>query len=336
MKAAIILIPLALSLGSCRGNIVSYALEQGIKQGSLVLRAQPVEELIKDPSTDAKTIEYLKLSKEVLEYAKNDLGMNVGSSYQNFYDIGRPWVTKIVVAAHQDKLEPYLFSYPVVGDLPYKGFFDEQDALAFQKELDEKKLDTYVRNVPAFSSLGWWPDPILSTMFRPKVFFVELLLHELTHLNFYFDSEADFNEAFATWFSMKATEDFIDRYFPENEKQEAKENLKKDLDYELKLVEFIKKVQTKGNEVYASSLNLEEKRKSFFTWIETSLSQYPELQELKKVKWNNAYIVSLSTYYEMYQPIENYAQKHHLNYKEFLNKVIQSGEKIVPEIISLK
>lgn len=115
----------------------------------------------------------------------------------------------MVSAAPKWELKHFLWSFPFVGKVPYKGYFKEADAQLEEKELKEKNLDTYLRGVSAFSTLGWFEDPLLSSMLAYKEHdLVATLIHETTHATLYIKNSADFNERLATFVGNKGAELF--------------------------------------------------------------------------------------------------------------------------------
>lgn len=326
---------LCLILSGCDSSLPGYVVKQGFRHGSLLLKAQPIDEILKNPALDPKTEHYLKLSKEVLAYAQRDLGMRVGANYQQYIPLNRDWVTQIVMAAKKDSLTPHLFSYPIVGDLPYRGFYDEADAEKLEAKLASEGFDVFRRKVEAFSTTGWLPDPVISTMFSDESRFVELLFHELTHSTFYFADQADFNEAFASWMGFKASLEFV---------KSAKSSVNTDLtkieteltrghEFQIRFASVIKEILEEGRKVYARP-NPTEQREPYFAWIKTRLSKEPFGAAMDEKQWNNALILSLGTYYETVPAIERYAAKNKLSPREFLAKVAQTGSSIVPEILA--
>jgi predicted aminopeptidase len=197
-------------LSACQHSLPMYLIQQGMMQGSLYMKAQPIDELLKSDDLPAKDREFLIFSRSVLDFARKDLGLKTKGSYEKFLKLDRPWVSKVVIAAYKDRAEPFLFSFPIFGKLPYRGYFEEASAQSFAEKIArEKNLDVMIRPVPAYSTTGWLSDPIVSTMFHSQADLAELLFHELVHLQFYFDSNADFNEAFATWYAGKAVRRFL-------------------------------------------------------------------------------------------------------------------------------
>jgi predicted aminopeptidase len=309
-------------------TLIPYVIEQGFKQGALLLRTQSVDDLLSDPSLDPRSESYLRLSQEVLSFAKG-WGFRVGANYRRYINIQRPWVTMVVTAAKSDSLTSHLFEYPVVGRLPYKGFFDEADAIHLEETLKAKGLDTYRRGVEAYSTAGWLPDPLLSTMFRDETRLIELLFHELTHSIFYFPSEADFNEAFASWMGYQAAIQFVEQKAPQEKKQSWLEQLKRSHQRQIQAAGWVKQVIQKTNEFYKKSRSSEE-RKAYFEQVAKGAEHFRAPVEL----WNNAFLLSLATYYELVPQIDSYAQKHQLSPQQFLDWTRREGPSAVSKILA--
>ena len=320
---------LPLLLAGCNSvdNLALYLLEQGLHQGGLILGARDINKLLAEPNLDPKTEQYLRLSQKVIEYSKVNFDFTSTSQYQKYVSLNRDWVTQIVMAAPKDKLEPYLFSYPLMGKLPYKGFFSEAQAIKLQENLKAEGLDTYRRKVPAYSTLGWLADPVFSTMFSSPEGFVELLFHELCHSQFYFSSQADFNEAFASWFAYKASLQFFAN------QPEALAKFTGSQDKQVRLAKVVSDILVQGKKTYASdSSSLDSRRQEFFTLIRSRLSSETGLERLASLEWNNALVLSMSTYYEWVPRIEAYAEKNKLGAKELLKRVVAEGPSIVDKI----
>jgi len=312
-------------------GVVTYALKQGLAQGSLLLNAKKVEKILKDPLAPERVKRALRLSQEVLAFAER-IPMKRGAAYRSYVDLGRDWVTQVLVAAPRDKLELIPFEFPIMGAFPYKGYFQEEDAIN-EENILSKKYDVFRRKVPAFSSLGWFSDPLTSTLIRDEYTLIDTLLHELVHLNFYFEDESDFNEAFATWFASKATEDFIKTAKQIQNVEELKEDIQDNLNYDKVLSHFIEEVRQEGTLFYSKKSATD--RESYFAWIKSCLKQYPELKSLERLEWNNATVMAFSTYTRLIPAIESYAQKHKWSYGTFLEEVKKQKLSLVKEVHAL-
>ncbi len=322
-------------LSACQHSVPRYLISQGLEQSKLFAKARPIPEVLKDPKISEDEKRHLKLVGEVLEFARSEYGFRTKDSYKKYLKLERPWVTKIVVAAYQDRLEPYLFKFPLFGALPYRGYFNEAKASDFANHLSKSEdLDIMIRSVPAYSSTGWFADPVISTMFgKSEIDFVELLFHELVHLQFYFKGKADFNEAFATWFAERATQVFIQRrsdLFPEAQK--SMELLERSQLRQQRFSELIANWTLKAKEFYQSKRS-EAERKDFFEKLHLALIEYnPKAKWPQYPELNNAFLISSSTYYLMLPKIEAYAKMEKLDEGETIKRVQKIGSKITEEI----
>lgn len=151
----------------------------------------------------------LLLSQEVLAFAEKELQLNSDGNYTRVAWLNRPYVTWVVSAAEKWSLKGYEWSFPIVGRVPYLGFFTENEAQELEQELKAKNLDTYLRGVSAYSTLGWFNDPLLSSMLRyEERDLVETLIHELVHTTFWVKNSADFNERLASFLGQKGALQF--------------------------------------------------------------------------------------------------------------------------------
>jgi len=328
---------LLIGLYSCQHSLPRYLLDQGLAQGQLLLNAKNVSQLLKQGQLSPKEEKFLKLSQEILNYAQNNYKMNVGNKYRKYYNTQRSWVTQVVSAAYQDRLETYHFKFPLFGKLPYKGYFNKQDALSLKSRLDKKNLDTSIRGVRAYSSTGWFDDPILNTMFYDLSYFIDVLFHELVHSQFYFPNEANFNEAFATWFAHIAATDFIQqsKVLSQAEKNLTHQKLEKSLKRGKDLARVIEEIQLLGKKSYESKDNLSIVRKKYFNQVQ-NIFHKNGFKKLAKKQWNNAKIMGYSTYYKDIQSINDYAVKYSLDAPSFLQRIINKGSEIVKEIYSTR
>ncbi len=172
----------------------------------------PLEQAKSLPQLSEKERKKIELTAEVMDFAKNDLGLNTKNNYTTYSQLDGPYVTYAVSAAKAYRLEPHLWYFPIVGDVPYKGFFVEADAKSESENLKNSGLDTYVRGVSAYSTLGWFKDPLLSSMLKyDEPDLVNTLIHETIHANLFIKSSADFNERLATFLGNIGTEMFYEK-----------------------------------------------------------------------------------------------------------------------------
>lgn len=200
------------------GCQVTYLLRNAYEQMSLLNSGEPIDEVIaktKDPELKRK----LELSKKVREFCIDQLGLKPTKNYTNFVQLDRDHVTYVVSAAKKQELTAYTWWYPIIGTVPYKGFFKKSLAEKEAEDLKGLDLDVYLRGVSAYSTLGWFKDPLLSSMTRGKdTDLVNTLIHETVHATLYVRSASDFNEQLASFLADKGTLDFYKWVSPDDHK----------------------------------------------------------------------------------------------------------------------
>lgn len=183
---------------------------------------QPVTELLASEDTDEELRRKLKLLIDAREYAATSLSLPRNDSYSTYVDAERDYVTWNVVAAPEFSLRPKTWCFPVAGCVSYRGYFAEARAQAYADELKAESFDVTVGGASAYSTLGWFDDPLLSTMMRGSdIRLVSTLFHELAHQKFYVQDDSNFNEAYASfveqagvrrWLTDQGKEDTIPAY----------------------------------------------------------------------------------------------------------------------------
>ena len=192
-------------------------------------------------STQDSTIKQkLILVDSLLIFAKN-IGLKTEKNFKSYYDTKGNPVSWNISASRPYAFEAYLWRFPIVGFLPYKGFFDKTRAEEEYYRLKNLNYDVQLTPVSAYSTLGYFSDPLLSTTLSlPVGNLTELILHELTHSTVYFDGMTDFNESLASFVGRKGAEEFLNRQFGPN--SEYIENLKVDRQDSKKFRSFIENV----------------------------------------------------------------------------------------------
>ena len=198
---------LAFAVGGCGAGYVARA---GYEEARILWRRQPIAEVLAQPDLDPATRAKLELVPAVRAYAADALGLAIGGSYTSVATVDADQVVHVVTAAPRTKLAPLTWWFPIVGRVPYRGYFAKADADAFAAELEREGDDTMVRPALAFSTLGWFDDPLLSTMLRDdEAELVETLIHELTHSTRYVPGHVSFNESFAMFVGLNGAERFF-------------------------------------------------------------------------------------------------------------------------------
>ncbi len=167
---------------------LGYLARASAGQISLLCNRRPITRVIADPNTDAKTRQALRHVQEVQAFGRDHLSLNIGDSFTQFTKIDRPYVSWNVTAARELALEAYTWWFPIVGRVPYLGYFSKEEAREKADELKAKGgWDVRVRPVTAYSTLGWFNDPLLSSQIRLSEFYLtRLVIHESAHATLWF------------------------------------------------------------------------------------------------------------------------------------------------------
>lgn len=187
-----------------------YLLRAGYEEARILLARRPIVEMVADSTVDALTRDKLQLVLNARAFAVDSLGLPAEEAFTQFTQLRSDTLVLVLSGARPDWLEPVLWRFPLVGRLPYKGYFRLGDAQVAERDLRAKGFDTYLRPASAFSTLGWFNDPLLSTtLASDSVELVNTVIHELTHNRYYAASEAAFNESFANFVGARGAEMFF-------------------------------------------------------------------------------------------------------------------------------
>ena len=188
----------------------AYVLRAGFEEAKILWRRQPIERLLQRDDLDADTRNKLELALAVRTFARDSLGLTVNDSYTTFVRVDADQVVHVVTAAYRTRLEPFTWWFPIVGSVPYKGFFSQRAAETEAAALERQGYDTYVRPSVAFSTLGWFADPLLSNLLRyDRATLADIIIHELLHNTAYFGGHADFDESFANFVGVRGAMAFF-------------------------------------------------------------------------------------------------------------------------------
>ncbi|WP_339525158.1 aminopeptidase [Pseudomonas sp. EA_35y_Pfl2_R111] len=193
-------VPLAatLLLGGC--STLDYYSHLAGGHLHLLQAREPIAELLQNPATDPELKQRLALAQQARDFASAQLGLPNNSSYRLYADIQRPFVVWNVFATPEFSLAPELHCFPIAGCVAYRGFYSQGRARGAAALLKQQGLDTYVGGVEAYSTLGWFDDPILNTMLRwSDERLVAVIFHELAHQQLYVADDTAFNESFASF-----------------------------------------------------------------------------------------------------------------------------------------
>ena len=166
---------------------------------SLMMSGNDIGELLASADTDPALKQQLRVANQARRFARQRLALPVGDAYTDYVELDRPWVLVNLVAAPEFSLEARTWCYPFVGCQAYRGYYDVDMAREKARELEAEGYDTFIGGVTAYSTLGWFDDPLHSGFTRlDQDRMVALIFHELAHRVLYVDGDTAFNESFAT------------------------------------------------------------------------------------------------------------------------------------------
>lgn len=280
-----------------------------LKQGSYILRynsrAERIKRLRGEGSVTDRERAMFALVDEIRSFAVQEIGLKDNDNYTKYVRVENSYLVDVVSASKKDRFEPYLWKFPLFGSFPYKGFFEHEDAQKEARKIREMDYDVLVRKADAFSTLGFFSDPLYSYMTDYSEYaLASLIIHEQTHATIYLKNRVQFNEELATFMGREGALSFIrDRYG-------------EDSDYYKKVIAYRKDVETfysvmhelysKLDSLYGSGKNRDEilrRKERILQDFQSTMREYygdfftsDAFKGIGKMQINNAYILSVHRY----------------------------------------
>jgi predicted aminopeptidase len=205
---------LLLGMVGLSGCGIGYLWHVTVGQATLLLHQRSVADVLHDARLTPQEQHKLRLILEARSFARTQLDLHESKSYTTFVQLDRPYVSYNLSAAAPDAFTPYVWRFPILGRMPYKGFFDKAYAMQEQHALEEEGYDTYLRGVRAYSTLGYFNDPILSSMLAyDDTFLINTIIHEMLHQTVWFKGHISFNESLASFVGEHGTLAFLQQRY---------------------------------------------------------------------------------------------------------------------------
>ena len=301
------------------GCALPYYWQAAAGQLELLSERLPITEVLDDPEQSAATREALRRTLEMRQFAVAELGLPDNDSYRSYADLGRPYVVWNVVAAEEFSVEPRRWCFPIAGCVTYRGYFAQRDAERYAETLSAAGFDTYVAGASAYSTLGYFSDPILSTMLTGgEQYIAAVLFHELAHQLFYIKGDTELNEAFATAIEEYGTQQWLLREGDRRAVEAYRRRLQRREDF----YRLITRQQTRLRALYERPSTPESMRAAKREAFQTLISEYAVL----RADWggasdydawfsrplNNAQLASVVTYGRWLPSLREYLRSHGL------------------------
>lgn len=286
----------------------TYLLQAAGGELHVLHRRRPIDRVIADPATPPRLKERLAEVKAARDFASRELDLPDNRSYRTYADLKEPYVVWNVVAAPVLSVKPKVWCWPIAGCVTYRGYFKERSAEAFAAGLRKHGFDVVIDDVPAYSTLGRFADPVLSTMMRyGDDELAAMIFHELAHQLLYVKNDSAFNEAFA----MTVEDEGLDRWLraqgkPGRRELTPEENAR-EREREREYVDLFATTRAKLARLYASHRSRQEKlaaKAETFAQLAKAIRDLERRQGVRATlyeEWikeglNNARLVSLATY----------------------------------------
>jgi predicted aminopeptidase len=342
-RKVLLLVLLAAVVAAVSGCQTIGYYSQAVKgQYQIFAHQEPIEKLIADPTTSDKLREQLKLIEELRAFAKTELKLPVDGHYRKYVDVHRPYVVWNVQAAPQFSLQPRTWWYPLVGSLEYRGYFSERGATNYAAKISKKGDDVYVDGVEAYSTLGWFKDPVLNTFIdRSQPELAEVIFHELGHQRVFARGDTDFNEAYATTVGQEGAR----RWLRASGRTNLLEKYSIALNRDNQFVHLILATRERLEKVYGDTLDKdgkvlaaktpplppeqlrEQKRQVFadlrrdYAQLKASWGGYSGYDDWFAHELNNAQLNTIANYYDFLPAFKHLLELHGGDMEKFYNEV---------------
>jgi predicted aminopeptidase len=305
LRNPLAILPMIAVCAALAGCGTAYVAQAAKGQVQILTARRPIDKVLADPRAAPELKQRLESVRAARQFAARELGLPDNKSYTSYADLKRDYVVWSVVATPEFSVEPHEWCFPFVGCVAYRGYFKEVKAEKFAQSLRMQGFDAMVGGVPAYSTLGKFNDPILSTMFGyGDDELASILFHELSHQVVYIPDDSGFNEAFAVtvereglarWLKYHGREADLDKYLKRRERQA--EGMRIVARYRRELAALYDSdlsqddMRARKGEVFArlvAELNALDARHGTKSQLVAELEDDP----------NNARLASLATYYD--------------------------------------
>ncbi len=307
---------------------IGYYLQSMHGQLRIVNKQREISKILTDPTTDPSLRERLQLVLQIRDFASRELALPNNASYRSYADLQRPFVVWNVFATAEFSIQPIEWCFAFVGCVNYRGYFSKAEAESFAKYIAQQKSDVYIGGVPAYSTLGWFSDPILNTVVHyPEREIARIIFHELAHQIVYVKSDSIFNESFAVSVELEG----LRRWLEQNGTPQQRWEFLTAQNYRDQFISLVLEYRLRLEKLYASDLDMDTMRiakakefsdlKRDYEILKQGWNGYSGYDQWFSQDLNNAQIVSVSTYAQQVPAFQSILQQHGGDLREFYEEV---------------
>jgi predicted aminopeptidase len=307
MKRIAVLLLLAMLIGIFgSGCSPFYVVRAAYEQSKILIARRPIADVLEDPASSAEERQKLQLVLEARDYAVL-MGLDPGESFTKYSKLDTDTLAWVLVAARRDSFNLHTWWFPIVGRVPYKGFFDQEDAVEVGSELEKEGFEPWIRGTEAFSTLGWFNDPVLSTtLSNSPSRIVNTVIHESVHSTVWIKNNVPFNESLANFVGTEGAVSFFKERAERCQDSGACESeqvylptAEKERFYQYEMSVLVDSLYAALDNLYqrtdlTSEQKIEERGKVFAAHVEPFRLRYPGLRAFTSV--NNAEIIQIKLY----------------------------------------
>lgn len=285
------------------GCVIGYSVRAGIEHLRMMNERVPIIRVIKENRESGENIEKLQHVINIRDYARDRIGLNAGGTYETIVFLDRNAVSWNVTASEPLAFEPLTWWFPIIGSVPYLGFFNEDRAHEFEAELSVQGWDARISRVVGYSTLGWFDDPLFSPQLSmDEIQLTRVILHELTHSTVWIAEKVNFNESLASFVEIQGALE----YYSEHSSLADIKELKRRLESERRIISLYFEFTNILEEIYKNeSITQSEKKrlkkvilsrfKSKFIELQSN-APGPTLDRIRRREFNNADFLSANRY----------------------------------------
>ncbi|MCB0332907.1 MAG: aminopeptidase [Bdellovibrionales bacterium] len=307
-----------------------YVLRAAYEEGKILFARENIDDVLQSNSSNVDEKEKLALVLKARSFAES-IGLTPKDSFTKYSRVDREILAWVLLASEKTSFTMYTWWYPIVGTVPYKGFFEKENAECTATRLERKGYETWIRPTEAISTLGWFNDPILSTTLQhPLERIANTVIHETFHSTYWIPDHVDFNESAANFVGYQGAIDFFTAQVPACHDTSCTEEQEKLLDEardsrerELLVADIVTSLYNELEEVYSSNLPkeeiLEKRQEVFDAHISPLRAKYPKMTAFQSI--NNAEILQLRLYLTKLQTFEKSFQSCKKSWECFFQKI---------------